>query len=495
MTAGGSNTGPNDAGHFAFESRKGDFDVRARIARLDRMANKTKAMLMAREFTNANSRAVWVGAYPTNGDNAVWCFYKPSAGTDYVVWAGGVSSTAGSAIPNQWIRLQRQGDVFTGYRSTNGLDWVQMARMTNSLPANILLGLAATAQNNSAGQATTAWFQNYGDYGPSLLTQPVDQSIASGSQAEFGVTARGLAPLSYQWYHDGVPDPRRDQHPADVNRSQTADVGDYVVVVSNTIGSVSSQPATLDVDGVGRGGLEADVAPSPLGDATITMQDWVKSGLFVAGLESPVNSFQFQRADCAPAPCGDARMTVADWTQAGRYAAALDDPIQACGPENGLLLLAGGRSSGAGLAGDGTRMVRVLDAVGTRGEPVEVVVELESAGNENAVGMSLGFDPTALRFVDARAGSAANDAALQVNDRRVAEGCLGVAVAKPVGSAFAEGKAQLLRLTFVPIGFAETCSIEFTDKPVTREIVDAWADVQPATFVGGRILVNLGPRV
>ena len=86
-------------------------------------------------------------------------------------------------------------------------------------------------------------------------------------------------------------------------------------------------------------GVEADVAPRPGGNGSVTTTDWVQVGRFVGGLDI-ITPAEFQRADCAPRLAddgvtpvlGDGLLSVRDWVQAGRYAAGLDPPIGAGGP-------------------------------------------------------------------------------------------------------------------------------------------------------------------
>jgi hypothetical protein len=66
-------------------------------------------------------------------------------------------------------------------------------------------------------------------------------------------------------------------------------------------------------------GFEGDVTPRPTGrgDGTVTTADWVQIGRFAAGLDTPENGGEFQRADVAPRSSqGDGQITVADWVQA-----------------------------------------------------------------------------------------------------------------------------------------------------------------------------------
>ncbi|HRZ35705.1 MAG TPA: hypothetical protein P5534_05000 [Candidatus Paceibacterota bacterium] len=486
---GSSIWGGIDAFHFLFERRTGDFDVRAQVARLDQAASSSESGILLRESLAGDALKIQAIAQSYSGSRYYYLGVRASSG-------GGVSYAPGIVCADTWIRLRREGTVFTAYRGTNGTDWVEYGRVTNDFPISGYLGLGTCADNNNVGQAVIAWYRNYGDLSPSIQTQPQDQSVASGTDVTFGVVARGLAPLTYQWFQDGVALAGATAATLLLPGVQIANVGDYSVTVRNEWGAATSQAASLTVNGMGvDAGLEGDVAPAPLGDGVNTMQDWVKVGLFVASLESPSNSSQFQRADAAPEPCGDGRLTVADWTMAGLYAAGLIDPVQACGPKTPGAGLASAAARGATLAGPGPRVVRVLDAAAQGGEPFETTVELEAVGNENAVGLSLEFDPNALRFIEAAAGLGAADAVLQVNARRAAEGRVGLALAKPIGIAFNAGKAQLVRVRFVPIGLQESCTLAFGDRPIAREVVDTWAEVLPAQYVAGKVTMDLGPRL
>ena len=69
-----------------------------------------------------------------------------------------------------------------------------------------------------------------------------------------GVDAAGNGQISYQWFKDGVPLSSEDCHFSGVNSPgllikgvQSADVGNYYVVVGNSSGSLTSAPASLSI--------------------------------------------------------------------------------------------------------------------------------------------------------------------------------------------------------------------------------------------------------
>lgn len=284
---------------------------------------------MARESTNSNSRCVYVNVEYGSGYNRHIAGFRQSTGGGSAYWPNG-GYTNLVAVPNAWMRLRREGDIFRAFCGTNGQDWIEYSRFTNALPQALLVGMASSAVNNNAGQFTSASYRDFSDIAPYILTQPQSQTVASGSAVSLGVSVRGLPALAYQWYFNGMPVAGASSSLLILTNVAVTNVGDYRCVITNNYGSATSLVATLVVDGVGTGGFEGDLMSQPNGDNAVTISDWVKVGRLVAGLDTALNSSEFQRADCAPRmtgtnlTLGDGRLTVADWTQAGRYTAGLD---------------------------------------------------------------------------------------------------------------------------------------------------------------------------
>ena len=70
-----------------------------------------------------------------------------------------------------------------------------------------------------------------------ILTSPVSVSSRPGSNIVFTVSARGSAPLRYQWRLNGLPLPGETNPTLVRNNVQFADDGEYDVVVSNPVSS------------------------------------------------------------------------------------------------------------------------------------------------------------------------------------------------------------------------------------------------------------------
>lgn len=80
---------------------------------------------------------------------------------------------------------------------------------------------------------------------PSILTQPLSQTNYDGSVATFSVTAIGGQPLSYQWSFNNNNISGATNTSFVISDVQSNNAGNYVVVVTNMFGSVTSVVATL----------------------------------------------------------------------------------------------------------------------------------------------------------------------------------------------------------------------------------------------------------
>jgi hypothetical protein len=82
---------------------------------------------------------------------------------------------------------------------------------------------------------------------PAITQPPVGMIVAAGAGSNFTVTATGTGPLGYQWQHDGTNIPGATATNYLFTNVQATDAGNYTVVVTNAVGSVTSTPALLKV--------------------------------------------------------------------------------------------------------------------------------------------------------------------------------------------------------------------------------------------------------
>src|SRR5438132_2038713 len=87
-----------------------------------------------------------------------------------------------------------------------------------------------------------------------ITSQPQSQTVSVGSNVTFSVSDSGSPPLSYQWRRDGADLTDGGNISGamlatlSLTNVQSSDAGSYQVVITNTIGAVTSAVATLTVN-------------------------------------------------------------------------------------------------------------------------------------------------------------------------------------------------------------------------------------------------------
>jgi hypothetical protein len=122
----------------------------------------------------------------------------------------------------------------------------------------------------------------------------------TGQTASFSVAAKGTAPLSHQWRKNGVAISGATSSTYTTPATASSDSGtQFTVLVNNTIGSVTSNPATLTVNSVTvapsittqptsqtvTAGQTATFSVAATGTATLSYQ-WRKSGVAISAATS-----------------------------------------------------------------------------------------------------------------------------------------------------------------------------------------------------------------
>jgi hypothetical protein len=238
--------------------------------------------------------------------------------------------------------------------------------------------------------------------------------------------------------------------------------------------------------------LEADVTPRPAGDYSVTVADWVQVGRFVVGLDTASAGGEFLRADCAPrSGGGNGELGVTDWVQAGRYAAGLD-PLAAAGGPAGKVAPRKASSGFKSLS----RILSVSDASILAGRSATVNVEIDSQGDENAVGFTLAFDASALRFAAVSVAADAVAGVLTLNSNKAGSGQLGLALALPVGQSFIAGTRTLVTVQFASLESSTgRFPIAFGNQTTACEVSDVLANELPATYLPGSVTIHPWPTL
>ena len=80
-----------------------------------------------------------------------------------------------------------------------------------------------------------------------ITLQPTNTSAAKGSTPIFYVAATGTAPVTYQWFRNGVSLTNQVYSSCRLQNVQLTNAGTYHVVINNPAGTLNSTPATLTV--------------------------------------------------------------------------------------------------------------------------------------------------------------------------------------------------------------------------------------------------------
>jgi glucose/arabinose dehydrogenase len=117
-----------------------------------------------------------------------------------------------------------------------------------SMPVDLALAADGSLYYLARGSGAVRRIAFTGSGAPVISTHPADQTVTEGQRATFSVVATGTPPLSYQWQRNGTDIAGATAASYTTPPTAPADNGaQFRVRVSNSAGSVLSNPATLTV--------------------------------------------------------------------------------------------------------------------------------------------------------------------------------------------------------------------------------------------------------
>ena len=109
-------------------------------------------------------------------------------------------------------------------------------------------GLFLVVVSNGGGSVSSTQAKLSVNLPPTITIQPLDKTVKVGKSVNFNVAATGAAPLSYQWYKNGVVINGATSASYSTPPATTTDNGLlFSAVVSNAYGSATSTSAELTV--------------------------------------------------------------------------------------------------------------------------------------------------------------------------------------------------------------------------------------------------------
>jgi hypothetical protein len=135
---------------------------------------------------------------------------------------------------------------------------------------------------------------------PSITTQPVSQTVATGQAATFSVVVTGTSPLSYLWQKNGAAISGATSSAYTTPPTAASDNRAlFSVVVTNKAGSAVSSPATLNL--AASAGVAIAVSPN---SATISAGASQQFTATVTGSSNTAVTWSVSGAGCNGAACG-----------------------------------------------------------------------------------------------------------------------------------------------------------------------------------------------
>jgi len=147
-----------------------------------------------------------------------------------------VSANGGSPLSYQWVF---KGAALPG--ATNATLVFDGIRTNQA-------GTYVAIVSNSGGSVTSAVTTLTVEFPPYITAEPTNQAVILGRNTSFSVVGNGLPAPSYQWYFNEIPLEEATSPTLQLNNSPSNYSGNYTVVLSNYLGSVTSVVATLIVN-------------------------------------------------------------------------------------------------------------------------------------------------------------------------------------------------------------------------------------------------------
>ncbi len=185
----------NDGCHFTYKAITGDCAIIAKVESFPNTSPSAKAGVMMRTSLDEGAPRAWMalsggGNLEQNMPNLV-----VYGGTNYG------NKVLARSLSSYWVKLERIGNIITGYVSPDGANWAatNVGRIAPPVPATIHVGLVVSSASN--GTINTATFGNVhitgGNGGApvlvpaapaALLASPLDGAVTLRWQASFGAT-------------------------------------------------------------------------------------------------------------------------------------------------------------------------------------------------------------------------------------------------------------------------------------------------------------------
>jgi len=199
--SGSGVVGHADQFQFAYSALGGDGEISAHVLRQSGKGAQTEAGVMIRN--GRGSDALFVTLF-VSADGKI---HFDTRGSE-----GDVPSDKTSRGLGRWLKLGRNGDIFTGYVSTDGKSWIPIEQAKLERGRDLVAGLISTSRNDAA--PNIAQFDQVSVTDSDVAWDGAPVEIPSVIQAEeFNAGGPGYS-YTATWKHQGVSSFRPQEGPA-----------------------------------------------------------------------------------------------------------------------------------------------------------------------------------------------------------------------------------------------------------------------------------------
>jgi outer membrane protein assembly factor BamB/regulation of enolase protein 1 (concanavalin A-like superfamily) len=137
--------GSADEMQYVSQPLSGAGTITARVTHQDITDPWAKSGIIIKQSATAGSPYVLLAVTPGNGVHLQYEFNSDVYGGTF-------------ALPNAWLRLQRSGNTFTAYTSSDGSTWTEAGSVTMTMTTSATIGLFVCSHNND--ELNTSTFDN-----------------------------------------------------------------------------------------------------------------------------------------------------------------------------------------------------------------------------------------------------------------------------------------------------------------------------------------------
>lgn len=205
------------------------------------------------EEVNRGARGANYGWPTTEGPTSDSRFNSPfhayaNAGSNCSIIGSTFYRPTTAQFPAEYVGQYFFGDYCGG--------WIRRLNPTTGAVTGFATGISSLVDIKAAADgslyylqrgATGALFQIRYTQAPSISAQPQSQTVSAGQSVTMSVTATGSAPLTYQWQRNDVNISGATSASYTFNATTADNNATYRVVVRNSVGTATSNRATLTV--------------------------------------------------------------------------------------------------------------------------------------------------------------------------------------------------------------------------------------------------------